>query len=122
MQNIQVLFETAFPKEKARLSIKTVSDTKDSCQKELFEGQGTYFMANGIKMTGNWSKGTYLGGVPAPIQPSNKPQLKVWALIIGISGYSHMPALRYPDDDAYRIFAFSKALPEELSPKIKSGS
>ncbi|MCB0651214.1 MAG: caspase family protein [Saprospiraceae bacterium] len=111
-------FRNGVPEGKGTVIYKNGERYEGFMSKGAFEGQGTYFMANGIKMTGNWSKGTYLGGVPAPIQPSNKPQLKVWALIIGISGYSHMPALRYPDDDAYRIFAFLQspsggAIPED---------
>ena len=44
--------------------------------------------------------------------------LNVYALVIGISSYSHMPALRYTDDDAYRMYAFLKspeggALPDD---------
>lgn len=90
--------------------------------KGSFDGQGTYFIPNGTRMTGNWHNGTFLGGIPSsnPSAPaaSDKPQLKVWALIIGISSYNHMPVLRYPDDDAYRIFAFLQSpsggsIPEE---------
>ncbi len=35
--------------------------------------------------------------------------MKVWAVIIGVADYSHMPALKYTDDDAYRIFAYLKS-------------
>jgi hypothetical protein len=45
-------------------------------------------------------------------------EIKVWAVVIGVSRYQHMPVLRYSDDDAYRIYAFLKspeggALPDE---------
>jgi len=46
---------------------------------------------------------------------SNTPTLrqangmKVWAVVIGIAAYDHMPTLRYTDDDAYRIFAHLKS-------------
>jgi hypothetical protein len=41
----------------------------------------------------------------------------MYALVIGISSYDHMPTLKYPDDDAYQLYAFLKspeggALPE----------
>jgi uncharacterized caspase-like protein len=36
-------------------------------------------------------------------------ELKVWALVIGVSSYDHMPVLRYTDDDAYRMYAFLKS-------------
>ena len=35
--------------------------------------------------------------------------IKVWAVIIGVADYSHMPALKYTDDDAYRMYAFLKS-------------
>jgi hypothetical protein len=35
--------------------------------------------------------------------------LKVWALVVGVSSYDHMPVLRYTDDDAYRMYAFLKS-------------
>ncbi|MEO0777999.1 MAG: caspase family protein [Bacteroidota bacterium] len=47
--------------------------------------------------------------------PSNNPttstpaEVKVWAVVIGIAAYSHMPVLRYTDDDAYRMYAFLKS-------------
>jgi len=41
---------------------------------------------------------------------SKKPtNMKVWAVVIGVASYSHMPVLRYTDDDAYRMYAFLKS-------------
>ncbi len=45
-----------------------------------------------------------LGGVP-----KDAAAIKVWAVVIGIASYSHMPVLRYTDDDAYRMYAFLKS-------------
>jgi hypothetical protein len=50
------------------------------------------------------------------IEPAEAP--KVWAIIVGVAAYNHMPVLRYTDDDAYRFYAFLKgmeggALPDE---------
>ncbi len=38
-----------------------------------------------------------------------KTALNVWALVVGVSSYTHMPVLRYTDDDAYRMYAFLKS-------------
>lgn len=38
-----------------------------------------------------------------------KAGFKVYAVVIGVSSYNHMPALRYTDDDAYRMYAFLKS-------------
>lgn len=45
-------------------------------------------------------------------------EIKIRAVIVGISRYNHMPALKYADDDAYHIYAFLKspeggALPDD---------
>lgn len=37
------------------------------------------------------------------------PQIKIWAVVVGAARYSHMPTLRYTDDDAYQIYAFLKS-------------
>lgn len=37
------------------------------------------------------------------------PKVKIWAVIIGAATYTHMPTLRYTDDDAYQIYAFLKS-------------
>lgn len=115
-------FRNGFPEGKGTVIYPNGERYEGFMSKGAFEGTGTYFMPNGTRMTGNWNKGTYLGGIPSTPASNNvnnnKPQLKVWALIIGISGYNHMPVLRYPDDDAYRIFAFLQspaggAIPED---------
>ena len=41
--------------------------------------------------------------------PKKASEIKVWAVVIGIASYSHMPVLRYTDDDAYRMYAFLKS-------------
>ena len=43
------------------------------------------------------------------VTPKEAQAVKVWAVVIGVSSYSHMPALKYTDDDAYRMFAFLKS-------------
>ncbi|MFK7808102.1 MAG: caspase family protein [Saprospiraceae bacterium] len=35
--------------------------------------------------------------------------MNIWAVIVGVSDYSHMPALKYTDDDAYRVYAHLKS-------------
>lgn len=97
-----------------------------------FNGYGTLQLENGGKVSGYWREGTYQGPrnpytlrdddtPPAPAAPAPRltaPGLKIWAVIVGVAAYNHMPALRYTDDDAYRIHSFLKspeggALPDE---------
>ncbi|MEM9887678.1 MAG: caspase family protein [Bacteroidota bacterium] len=44
--------------------------------------------------------------------------VKIWAVVVGVGSYEHMPSLRFTDDDAYQLYAFLKspeggALPDE---------
>ncbi len=89
-----------------------------------FNGFGQLSTADGVRFTGQWQNGVFVGSDPSPAKtltnepPVNQKKSKVWAVIIGVSSYNHMPALKYPDDDAYLIYAFLKspiggAIPDE---------
>ena len=43
------------------------------------------------------------------IKPEKSTEVKIWAVIVGVAKYEHMPALKYADDDAYRIYAHLKS-------------
>lgn len=43
------------------------------------------------------------------IRPQTNDEIKIWTVVVGVARYEHMPALRYSDDDAYRIYAFLKS-------------
>ncbi len=91
--------------------------------KGYFDGYGTFYEQSGNMLRGYWQQSKFIGAQtlnsPSPYTATAPaPKLKVWAVIVGVSAYNHMPALRYPDDDAYRIFAFLKSaegggLPDE---------
>lgn len=79
-----------------------------------FAGYGTFYQASGGVFQGRWQAGEYMGNTRSNTQQTESdanPSIKVWALIVGVSSYEHMPALRFPDDDAYRLFAFLKSPP-----------
>lgn len=113
-----------------------------------FDGKGTFTLRDGTVVSGYWRGGEYLGkeppenyepvaDAPADILPNTgktekteekpaatpppapaEPLAKVWAVVVGVASYDHMPVLRYTDDDAYRFYAFLKgleggALPDE---------
>jgi hypothetical protein len=51
-------------------------------------------------------------------QPIIKPNIKIWAVVVGVASYNHISSLNYTDDDAYKVYAFFKspeggALPDE---------
>ncbi len=89
-----------------------------------FNGQGSLFLADGTEVAGFWKDGSYMGAsMPKPVETTppamldpeayiairQASQLRVWAVVVGISTYDHMPTLRYTDDDAYRMYAFLKS-------------
>jgi hypothetical protein len=89
-----------------------------------FEGKGNLSLRDGTVISGFWHAGEYIGQIPpegyapsaeataaavSPILQSN-PETKVWAVVVGVASYDHMPVLRYTDDDAYRFYAFLKSL------------
>ena len=88
-----------------------------------FDGEGTLFFSDSSEVSGFWKAGTYLGEtLPEPEETlattdtlvdynavRDAATMKVWAVIVGISSYDHMPTLKYTDDDAYRMYAFLKS-------------
>lgn len=90
-----------------------------------FGGKGTLILRDGTVVNGYWRAGEYIGKEPpedykpavapvateTPAQPAvEMPGTKVWAVVVGVASYDHMPVLRYTDDDAYRFYAFLKSL------------
>ncbi len=81
-----------------------------------FNGRGTLFLNDGSSVSGRWVNGAFAGDTASPgqmpdqqITGASPNKVNVWAVIIGVASYNHMPVLRYTDDDAYRIYAFLKS-------------
>jgi len=88
-------------------------------------GKGTLFYKNGKILAAEWERGRpvrelpVVSSTPPSVVPptASSPEVRIWAVIVGVAQYQHMPVLRYTDDDAYQVFAFLKspeggALPE----------
>lgn len=89
-------------------------------------GEGTVFFQNGKVYSAVWNYGKPtkelkekpLKFTENEIIYEKSSEVKIWAVLIGVAGYTHMPTLKYTDDDAYQIYAFLKspeggALPDE---------
>jgi hypothetical protein len=77
-----------------------------------FNGHGILFLKDGTLASGFWQDGVFMNQTsvaPAPSARPEQPRLQIWAVIIGVAAYNHMPVLRYTDDDAYRMYAFLKS-------------
>ncbi len=81
------------------------------------QGEGIMYFSSGLTYGAIWDRGKsvkelqrkkeFIFDQNVPVEKS--PEVKVWAVIIGIARYEHMPSLKYSDDDAYRIYAFLKS-------------
>lgn len=89
-------------------------------------GRGVMYYHNGRIVGAIWDFGKPVKKLfeqgesegPAPIPVDRDAQVKIWAVVVGAATYTHMPPLRYTDDDAYQLYAFLKspeggALPDE---------
>ena len=89
-------------------------------------GEGKMTFANGRVFGGVWNYGKVVGELSdgdknmekLAVEADVDKQVKIWAVVVGVGRYSHMPALKYTDDDAYQMYAFLKspqggALPDE---------
>lgn len=77
-------------------------------------GVGVLTYANGRQIRGQWANGKLIQkdyDSHQAIDTANERygDVKVWAVIVGISEYTTMPTLKYTDDDAYRMYAFLKS-------------
>lgn len=77
-------------------------------------GIGVMTYANGRNVKGKWANGQLIQTYNDSHQYINEANdrygdVKVWAVLVGISSYTTMPALKYTDDDAYRMYAFLKS-------------
>jgi hypothetical protein len=46
---------------------------------------------------------------PAHVSAAAAAGMRVWAVVVGVADYRHIPGLNYTDDDGYRMYAFYKS-------------
>jgi hypothetical protein len=80
------------------------------------DGQGIMYFTSGRIYAAIWDKGRPIkqleNRMVLPSHQSNQDkneEVKIWAVVIGVARYDHMPVLKYADDDAYQIYAFLKS-------------
>jgi hypothetical protein len=79
-------------------------------------GEGIMYYKNGRVFGGVWNHGDpireleNMANVPKEhIESVASQDVKVWALVVGVGRYAHMPTLKYTDDDAYHFYSFLKS-------------
>ena len=80
------------------------------------QGEGTMYHANGRIVSALWEYGRPIGDIPsnskvttAAVEVDKSPEVKIWAVVVGVGRYTTMPVLKYSDDDAYQFYAFLKS-------------
>lgn len=89
-----------------------------------FHGKGIMRYKNGKVKAGLWKNGKFvktlnINTIAPPRSMAYHDKLedgkaienptRIWAVVVGVAAYSHMPSLNFTDDDAYRMFAFFKS-------------
>ncbi len=80
-------------------------------------GQGVMRYVNGRVLGAVFQNGRVLAetqpnetfGDAKNIAVARDPAVRIWAVVVGVGRYAHMPVLNFTDDDAYRINAFLKS-------------
>ena len=80
-------------------------------------GEGVYTYTNsGKTIAAIWRDGEAIRpleiltvGTEGNVLVEETEEVKIWSVVVGVSTYEHMPALRFTDDDAYRFYAFLKS-------------
>jgi hypothetical protein len=85
------------------------------------DGTGTMWYKNKSSMKGFWVNGKIKRTSQTQInfpEKKNGKRVDIYAVIVGVARYTEFEALKYTDDDAYRMYAFLKspeggAVPDE---------
>ena len=85
-------------------------------EKHAPHGEGSMYYLDGRIMSAIWEYGRPIGEMPAnnkvtetEVQIDHDPEVKIWAVVVGVGRYATMPALKYTVDDAYHYYAFLKS-------------
>jgi len=95
-------------------------------KKHAPHGEGIMYYSSGRALGAVWDYGKPIGELNASdellaqehVSVDRDEEIKIWAVVVGVARYAHMPVLKYTDDDAYHIYAFLKspeggALPDD---------
>lgn len=125
-------FHKGIPEGQARVYYATGDRYEGGWKNHQPQGRGIMHYVTGRTLGAVWESGRPAqvlfdenysnpvpNGNPAPDASAYNPAgIKIRAVVVGVAQYTHMPALRFTDDDAYQIYAFLKspeggAIPED---------
>lgn len=78
--------------------------------KGYFHGKGLLTLNDGTAVSGIWQDGKLIKTIHreqfSDLNADNEAaSAEIFAIVVGISNYPHLPALKYADDDAYKMYA-----------------
>lgn len=98
-------FLQSLPNGKGHCEFQNGDEYNGDWKNGKFHGEGMLTLADGSQLKGEWRQGSF-EGASRKLQTnevSYQSGQKIWALVVGVSDYHHMPVLRYADDDAYQF-------------------
>lgn len=120
------VFKNGKPEGKGKVAYSNGDRYEGEWKNHAPHGDGVMYFRNGRVLGAKWFYGKAQKEIPPkddPVLASNiftekSNEVKIWAVVVGIGRYDHMPSLRYTDDDAYQFYAFLKspeggALPDD---------
>lgn len=86
-------------------------------RKHAPHGEGVMTYTNGRVVGAVWSYGKPSKDLEADqdkvrvenVVVDRNSDVKIWAVVVGVARYAHMPTLKFTDDDAYQIYSFLKS-------------
>ncbi|MDF1698737.1 MAG: caspase family protein [Saprospiraceae bacterium] len=111
-------FKNGIPDGIGRCEFKNGDLYEGEWKKHAPHGKGILTFASGKKHAAIWEQGIpkeqlledydYVHKVKKSTNRYSK-DVNVYALVVGVATYEHMPSLKYTDDDAYQLYAFLKS-------------
>ena len=117
------------PQGWGRIEYTTGEIYEGDWKNDIANGYGTYTTLDGVDYVGMWEAGNFISSKTQNNQVAdNNPSetngtegnssTKVWAVVVGVSMYTHMKPLKYSDNDAFRLMALMQspaggAIPDE---------
>jgi len=85
-------------------------------EKHAPHGEGIMYYKDGRLTAAIWEYGRPIGELPSnskvdqtAVKIDESPEVKIWAVVVGVGRYTTMPVLKYSKDDAYQYYAFLKS-------------
>lgn len=111
-------FKNGLPYGTGRCEFSNGDVYEGEWKKHAPDGKGVLTFASGRKHAAIWEQGIpkeqlledydYVSKIKSDVVHFSK-DVDVYALVVGVASYQHMPSLKYTDDDAYQLYAFLKS-------------